>query len=334
MSMLRQARDRDTGRERDRLRQTGRGAQVNYYDDLGFSTTEAGYEEATEYKAGQAERIAAEEERLGQLQGEVNKAKGGLNRYQDQLGQYKSQISQAKSEIQKAREATDPSNMGKFADKYYEEAKKSALVKVNVVSGKDNKIEGSYWVPKDGAAELASGLQYKNRNPKTGEWYLHTQQDGRTMGQELHDMLRQSDKLTREQALIQGQREFAKLASNSSSEIAKAESQIGQAQEQYNSAYGNYIKQQGQVEIAEASVGLQKQQLAQYTEQEQQYLTELADKYDGKVDRMSKMMEKLNIQAEGGGEQAQPTVTEQIVQGENIPVAEAEAEVPAPEEKV
>ena len=345
MSALRQARDARDRSDRGRERGRGRGSLLNYYDDVGFATTERGHEEFIEHKQKADTQRALVGKQIQARQGEVNKYRNAVaadeNKYKSEVAK----IGQAKSEIQKAREATDPRNIGKFADKYYDDLRKRGnLVKVNVVSGKDNKTEGSYWVAKGKELNnLMEGLQYKNRNPKTGEWYVHTQQHGRTMGQEMHDIFRTAHNQTKTEAKKIGQRQFAELAANSQSAIKQAESQISTAQKNANAWKARLIQDRGFVQRAQGEVKIAKEQLKGFAKQDQQFLVDLQDKYNKKVQGLRRALGQAEVETKAAPGEATSiydqvaqgnqsnTITAEVIQGQNIPVAEAE--VPTEEMK-
>jgi len=337
MSALRQARDARDREDRGRDRGRGRGSVLNYYDDVGFATTERGHEEFIEHKQATDQQRALVGKQIQARQGEVNKFKSALAQDENQYKQSVSQINQAKSEIQRAREATNPNNIGKYADQFYNSLKdRGTLTKVHVVSGTDNKVEGTYWVAKgEQLNKMMDGLQFKNRNPKTGEWYVHTKQHGRTMGQEMHDIFRGAHQQTKTEAKKMGQEQFAEEAASAYGNIKRAEKDISVAQQQANAWKARLIQDRGFVERAQGEVKIAKEQLKGFAKQDQKFLVDLQDKYTKKVDGLRRALGQAEVEtktAPGGaasiydqvaqGSQSD-TITAEVIQGQNIPVAEA-----------
>jgi hypothetical protein len=157
------------------------------------------------------------------------------------------------------------------------------------------------------------------------------------MGQEIHDLLRNGQQSVKTQVQQQAQREFALAAKDAQGAIARANSQLSEAQKAYNAQKGKMINYKGEIDRAQSSVQMQKQQLAQFGKQEQQFLSDLGQKYDDKIAAMRTILGGTKVDGgkteTEGGILAQlsdgPTVTEQVIQGEQVVVPEAQA---SPEE--
>jgi chromosome segregation ATPase len=334
MSTLRQARDRATDRERTRGR--GRGAVVQYYDDMGFSSTEQGHERFLDYKQEQAKKVAEAKAKLNQFQQQINQARTGYNQADSEIKGYEQKIREAQSQIDEARSrGMQTPNLGSLTNQAWQQAKGSdQMVKARVIA--DGKVQGVYYIPK----EAANNMAQKGMNAgfvKNNVFNVDVKQGGRTRGQEIHDMLRTGSQQTKTQFQQQAQREIAsqiaQQKAQAAAEISRAQGEINTARSQVENQRGQLIQKQGEIQRAEASIGLQRQELAQFNEQEQQYLQQIAKNYNGKIERMSELMSGLDVKDGGGGDtlsildqlnSQDPTLTEQIIEGENIPVAEAE----------
>lgn len=340
MSALRDAREREDN-TRDRGR--GRGSQVQFYDDMGFSSTEQGHEKFVEYKDTQAKQIAARKAEIAKAQGAINQENQAFQSRQSQYNTAQNAYKQSQAELEKAKQLTDPKNIGKYTEDAYSRVLKSGeMKKVAVVSGNDNKVEGYYWVPKGNAEALTKSVQFYNTG-KDGTLYVHTKSQGRTIGEELHKQLSLTQQSAKTQVMSAAQKQFAEQSSTAQKQIAAASSNLSNYKSQLDAAKAGLIKDEGAIQRAQATIGLSKEQLKNYTAQEAKFLKDLGDKYDGKIDRMREIVQGVQVK-EGQSEQTggvlaqlsggKPTVTQEIIEGNQVQVPQAEAEVPAPNKEV
>lgn len=329
----------DATRSRERDRGRGRGAMVQYYDELGYSTTEQGYESFQKYDKGWQADLNKQKGQLNQAQSQVNQAKSAAAAERARIAAGQSEINRYRSELDKARSQISGSNLSSLTQKAYDEAKsRGNLVKVNVVAGSDNRTEGSYWVPRETAEKIAGGIQYSNK--ANGQYYMHVKSQGRTIGGELHAGLSQAQRSAETSLKSQAQQEIASYMQQQQGVLNQNASQIGQAQSQINAAKGNLIQEQGKIERYQAQVQENFKLLNGLSTQKKEFIENLGVEYEKKIDTMERIMRGLSTEAgtsdtEGGilaQVQNGPTLTEQVIAGENIPVAQAD--VPNPEADV
>ena len=179
--VLRQARastgveGQDTRTAGNRSAHTSRGSFINYYDDLGISTT-----------AEKARNIRTEE---ADFQSRLSKQQGIISEYEKNLQEG---YSSGKSQLDAAR-----GEIGSFenmVNKSWKETK-SSWIPVTLVD-ENNKEEQTYYLPKEAAAKIAEedGL-WTNWNPEGNHFYVSTKvKGGRYRGQELHEALGGAEK--------------------------------------------------------------------------------------------------------------------------------------------
>ena len=330
------ARDRSTTREtdRDRNRQTGKGAKVDYYTSMGMNATEEGFEQFKDY---QAEAKAAQQEEqaaISAAQAEVNAAKSQVHSANSELSTWKSQIDKGKSELQKIKEASNPQKLGEYTNKAWDSFKNQKLVRVNVVSGADNKVEGSYYIAKQDYDELAKNVQWTNYSKDTGQYYVHTKSNGRIIGQELHDGLRNRQSTIENEVKSAAQKKIAGDMAQLQNQYKEGSSQLSQAQQKYDASKGQVIEAQGLVTKAQGALKIRQEGLKDWEEQEKQWLTDLADKENDKIKSARSVL--LGVEMEKGETQPEQLVSQQIAAGTQVEVPEAQvgAELPKPEQEV
>lgn len=161
----------------DRAAHVGRGTLINYYDDLGISTSE-----------GNANQIRTEEKTFNDT---VSQQQAAINRYKNDLEKgyenAKGSISSAQSEF--------PSTYSEAIKNSWEETQKG-FMKVNVYT--NNKFESSYLLPKEAVLEL----QKTSFNGQEGHYASLMTKEGLNVdtrpvgisspyGKELHESLQQ-----------------------------------------------------------------------------------------------------------------------------------------------
>lgn len=153
---------------------TSRGSYINYYDDLGVSTTPENAQsirgQEKEFNTGVAEQ-----------QGKISAANSQL---QGQYSQGTAQIDVAKSGVPTSKAAIDTAW----------KQTKSTFVPVRVVSG--DKIEQTYYLPKESADNLVKSQGLFANYVDNGK-YLNVEvqgKGGKVVGKELHTALGQAEK--------------------------------------------------------------------------------------------------------------------------------------------
>lgn len=148
-----------------------------YRDEYGFKMTD------DEYKAFQGKETAWDNElkgyesKIGGYQKEINTARSNLAAEQ-----------QAKeSEIKSAQSRLDEANKVKLSGLLDQE--RAGWTKVNVVSGPNHSVEGTYYLPRKGVEQLHT-LPYRYQNYKDGQYYISVKAaNGGNRGAELHSAL-------------------------------------------------------------------------------------------------------------------------------------------------
>ena len=165
----------DTRTSMGREEHLSRGSFVNYYDDLGISTTASGAKEIRSNEAKFNQTIAEQQGKVsgvkGQLEGAYKSGQEQISAAWDQLPGYKEAISESWNKTQKS------------------------LTPVHVVhgTGDDFVTEGTYYLPKEALEDLQKQEGVAYRWDDKGNFYVDTRtsKGGRTIGQELHDAFRQ-----------------------------------------------------------------------------------------------------------------------------------------------
>jgi hypothetical protein len=191
---LRDVRERDEGRNRPR----GRGSFINYYEDIGASTTEEGHKV---WKAKDEE-----------FQGQIGKAKQGISEAQGKYDEALREHNSATSGLPGLDSALDAAWR----------KTESSFVPIRVVDG--NKVEATYMLPREVADNFPTEAYHANW--VDGGKYFNIDVDakggGGKRGAELHDSLANA---------------YANMKTDFYEQAApKLQQQLGSAQGQFNTA--------------------------------------------------------------------------------------------------
>jgi len=219
----------DTRLANDRSKHISKGSFVNYYDDLGISSTAAGAKDIRQKESDYSTSIKDQQGKIDTANKEVQTqyaaGKSQINKAWDALPGYKEGVSTAWN------------------------ANKKSLTPINVVR-QDGKggytTEGTYYLPKSVAEKLAETKGVATSWGPKGEFYIDakTSEGGRYIGEELHTELGQGQKdyyntwYTQSAPVIAGQ-------------IKKAEGQIGSAESALESSYATG---KGQIGAAQTTI--------------------------------------------------------------------------------
>ena len=210
-----------------------RGSFVNYYDDLGISTTASGAKEIRANEAKFNQTIAEQQGKIGgareQLEGAYTAGQSQISAAWGNLPGYKEAISESWNKAQKD------------------------LTPIHVVhgTGDDFVTEGTYYLPKEALDDLQKQEGIAYRWDDKGNFYVDvkTSKGGRTIGQELHDAFRQGQEdyynswysqaaPTIAQQIDQGAAALNAASSQLESSYASQSGEIGTAQSIIDSATG------------------------------------------------------------------------------------------------
>ena len=223
----------DTRTSMGREEHLSRGSFVNYYDDLGISTTASGAKEIRSNEAKFNQTIAEQQGKVsgvkGQLEGAYKSGQEQISAAWDQLPGYKEAISESWNKAQKD------------------------LTPIHVVhgTGDDFVTEGTYYLPKEALDEIQKQEEVAYRWDDKGNFYVDvkTSKGDRTIGQELHDAFRQGQEdyynswysqaaPTIAQQIDQGAAALNKASGDLESSYASQSGEIGTAQSIIDSATG------------------------------------------------------------------------------------------------
>lgn len=247
-----------------------RGSFINYYDDLGISTTPTGAGQIRKEEADFQSKVATQQGIINQKRAEVNSAYAA--------GQQK--IADASSKIPKLPGLSEALSTSWNKTK-------SSFTPITVVSGKDNKTEGTYRLPKEVATKLAAekGL-YTNWGPD-GTFYVSANvKGGRVVGAELHEALGKAQKDVYSQWYDSALPTISKQLGLSQSQVAAAKGQIASASSQLSGSYSAASSQLAEAEGVLA--GLKSNREAQWKE--------LRDNYQKRKDTIASIFSNLKVE--------------------------------------
>lgn len=203
--------DTGTGEKRlagERAGHTSRGQFMDYYKDLGFSTTAQG-----------AKDVRADE---AKFQGQIKKGKAQVNEAQSAYDKAMGEVALAKGKI--------PTNVGKALESAYGKYS-GGLTTINVVDPSGTKIEQSYRLPKEVATKLANekGLASAWVGDKGNVFNISTRTtDGKIVGQELHTAMNDAVSGVKSKFYEQATPALLEQMGMAKKSIADAEAQLAQ----------------------------------------------------------------------------------------------------------
>lgn len=221
----------DTGRGEPRVAQgraehQGRGAFVNFYEDLGISTVEPA---AQQMRAEEKDFQAKVSTRKAEIEGYRNQYQGALSQVQGSRSQWdtaNNQLSEAAKNLPGLSDAVNQS-----WDQY-----RSTMAPVRVVSG--NNVEQTYYLPKDVINSLNSEAFNRGDGSYTGNWVdngayynvdVRVKGQGGSRGQELHELLSNTYGQVESQYKSRAAEQLAAQLSAANSSISNQASVLGAA---------------------------------------------------------------------------------------------------------
>lgn len=248
----------DTGR----AEHMGRGTFINWYDDLGISTTRP---RADQMREQEKQWQSSYEERSGKVQevrGKVDSAYGELEGKQKEVNKAMASIPSLDSAVNKA--------WGSF---------KSTLTPVRVV-GKGDVVEGTYMVPRE-VADKFVGQRGIFASWEGEEKNILNVVAKNYRNKELHEPLLNAAQMTETAYKMKAQEDLAK-------QLGVAYKQVGQANEGLNASRAELAGYEGQVSSAEGMLKGAK-------DQHQKEWDDLHGKYNEKINRMQEIFQSLQV---------------------------------------
>jgi len=200
----------------NRAEHTGRGTYINFYEDIGLSTTEAGAKSIREGEAA--------------FQGEVSAKQKEISAANKELTASKQRVEEAKKNSPSFKSAMD---------KAWTTAQKG-FVPVRVVDASGNKVEATYMLPKSVIPELQKIPVHSNwvDDGKAFNISVKTRDGGHIVGQEIHDSIRNATQGVYSSFQESTAPQVAKLIAESDKQFAKAYSDLAGYESQISSAKG------------------------------------------------------------------------------------------------
>lgn len=261
----------DPGREAH----VGRGTFVNWYEDLGISTTQPAADKIRKEEAEYKQKVAEQEARIAEARSKYNQAQGQLGAAQGELSGKYNEVNSIK--LPELQNAVDDS-WNQF---------KSTLLPVRIV-GPGDAIEATYYLPKETANNFVGkpgifggfvdgGVNLMVKNYRN---------------QELHDPLREAAISLETQYRTKAQEQIAKELGIAQGDINSAYGQLNSTQEQLNQAASQISAYGAEVSSAEGMLqGTKKQHKQQWDE--------IHGKYKARSDKMKSILENIMV---GGGQ--------------------------------
>ncbi len=303
-------RSQEKTRERDRFRGRGRGAFMQHYEDMGVSSTEEGHAAFVSAKKRREASIAA-------AQKEYDKYNKSYKQDQATMGETASAIRTAQNQVN--RYARELSSGMSFKD--YKKANSGELAKVHVLA-KDNSIEGTYTVGRKDLKDSDFPVIWKN-----GEAYVSVRQQGRTVGQEIHDKLNKEHQATNNALKLSYETAMSEALSSGNAQLRAASSQI-------NKATSEYARNQQKVNTAGANLQAAADQISGAKKGMTQELGMIKSEYQKKLNILRDVLSgtKTDLGKMEAGEMP-PSVTEAI-KNQVLPEAVIQTEGKIDQEKV
>lgn len=263
----------DSGREAH----VGRGTFVNWYEDLGISTTQPAAEgmrkEEQEYKA----KVAEQESRIAEARSKYNEAQGRLGAAQGELSGKYGEVSGI--QLPELQSAVDNS-----WNQY-----KSSLTPVRVI-GRGDAIEATYYLPRETADQLIAKRGIFASYVDGGQYLNVMAKDYRN--QELHDPLREGAISLETQYRAKAQEQIAR-------ELGVAQGDINNAYGQLDSAQGQLNEAAGQIGAYGAEIASAEGMLSGVKQKHQDQWNEIHGKYQQRSEKMKSILENIMV---GGGQ--------------------------------
>jgi len=251
-----------TANNPQREQHIGRGSFINYYEDLGISTTRPAADQIRKEEADWRSKVAEQESRVADARGKLTSAYGELGSRESQLAGTK--LPQLNTAVDKA--------WGSF---------KSTLTPIRVI-GPNDTIEATYYLPKDAANTLVGqrGLFASWENDNT---VLNVMAKN-YRNAEVHEPLRSSSATLESEYRNKAQTQIA-------AELGIASGQLNSAANQLGAVKGELAGYDAQISQAEGA-------LAGLKQIHQKKWDDIHSKYN---ERSAKMQDILNSLMVGKG---------------------------------
>lgn len=190
-------RGRESGedRSRERSRGRGRGALINYYGDMGQSTTEEGREAYQEWRGDWQENVALADQDLLEREQSISEYAGQVDAWNSEVegskGNYETfagQVKAAQNELSGLKYEPEPFSFPSWKGTWQNVQKQ--MTPVRVVNG--NSVEGTYWIPAGEVTEWLKGNGFttystvKAGTPSGKALNVSVRQPAGVRGAELH----------------------------------------------------------------------------------------------------------------------------------------------------
>lgn len=248
-----------TAGDTQREAHVGRGTFVNWYDDLGISTTRPAADGIRKEEDAFKRQVAEKEAEISSVRGKLNSAYGEVNAQASQLAGTK--LPQLNTAVEKA--------WGGF---------KSTLTPVRVM-GPNDTIEAVYYLPRDGAMELV-GQRGLYATWHENDTVLNVMAKN-YRNQEVHDPLRSASATLESQYKAKAQEQIAKELGIASSQLQAGANAIGAAK-------GELAGYEAQVSAAEGMLSGVKQE-------HQKKWDDIHNRYKERASKMSEILSTLQV---------------------------------------
>ena len=321
MSAIREARDR--GDDRSRSRGRGRGSMLQYYDDIGMSTTEQGYSDFKELQASGERQRASQRQQINQAQNALNQERQAYQGRQNEYRAAESRYNQQREKIDQYRQMLDPSNMDNFVRDAWRRASRSPDAVIARVTTADGNVQGSYVISRQQAELLNRQLNNSGFVPNSRFFNVGVRQHGRMRGGEMHQILGAAQQGQKTSVMQEAQRMFASQSADARGNIRRAEEELGTFKSQLDAAKLGLVRDQGLIDREQGVIRLAREHIAGLEQQEQQFLVDLQENYNDKIGAMRRVLGTASTTAGEASGDAQsiyeqvkeggPSMTEQVI---------------------
>lgn len=295
----RQSVDTGTGEKRlggGRDSHLSRGSFVNFYDDLGISSTAEGAEKIRGDEAKFQGQLASERAKLRKAQSQASSAQAQLNKARGQVDtsfkQTQAQLNAAKAQIP---------GFDTAIKKAWSSTQKG-FVPVRIVDPSGKKVEATYMLPKEAISQIAKSTDgFEQKFVDDGKNYNISSRhaSGKIAGQELHDALRGASQDVYGAFVKQASPSVAKQLGYS---VAQLNAATQSSQSQFDKAYGTIGKQQSQLDSAKSQIAASQGLLSGTEKAREDMWTDVRGKYQQKKDTLRELFSNLKVEKGGKNE--------------------------------
>lgn len=249
----------------ERAKHLGRGSFVNFYDDLGISTTQ-----------GHAEEIRAQEAQF----------QAGVKAEKDAIAKAKGQLGTSQADLDKAKKALDASKIPGYKDALSKAWKQtsSSFVPVRVVDPSGKNVEAVYRLPKESISLLEKELDgFEQKFVDDGKHYNISSRhaSGKIAGQEIHDALRSAS-----------QNIYGSFVEKAGPAISKGIQEGTLAQSEGYKTLAGY---QGDLDVAKGNINARRKVLRGMQDQRAKEWADIRGAYQKKKDTLRGIFTNLKV---------------------------------------